>query len=167
MKKILGLLVVIAASFTLLSWSGETVAATAEKFLNALYHLDMAMAKSVATAETQKQLEGYEQMMSFVQGSAREEAKKTKVSIINSLVSGDHATVDYKITYPEDNSTKTVKLVRVGADWKVEWTKTDGINMDPTLSPAVDTTSATAVEEPENVQPAKAAPVKKPVHKKR
>ena len=122
-KTILSLAALLVIAVSLVSCTGGSPKANAQKFLDGLYHLDIASAKTVSTDSTKKQLDGYEQMMGFVQGSARDEMKKVKVDVKEPKVNGDMATVEYTLT--NDPSVKTLQMVKEGGVWKAKWSKND------------------------------------------
>lgn len=124
-KTILSLAAMLAIAVSLVSCGGGSPKANAQKFLDGLYHMDIAAAKTVATEDTRKQLDGYEQMMgAFMQGNAKDEMKKIKVDVKEPKVTGDNAMVDYTLSN-DPASVKSLKMVKQGGDWKAQWSKAD------------------------------------------
>jgi hypothetical protein len=124
MKKILlSLAALLTLAVVFSGCNSNSPKATAEKWLNAFYHMDYAKAKEFSTEDTKKQLESFESMMGMMQQSAKEEAKKIKVDVKDPVVEGDKATVEY--TLSNDPSPKTLKLVKENGKWLAQWTKMD------------------------------------------
>lgn len=124
MKKVLlPVAAMLALAVFLVSCQGGSPKATAEKWLNAFYHMDYAAAKEVSTEDTKKQLDTYESVMGMVQQNAKDEAKKIKVDVKEPKVNGDNATVEY--TLSNDPSPKTLKLVKQNGKWLAQWSKMD------------------------------------------
>jgi hypothetical protein len=124
MKKIvLSLAGLLGLALMFSACNGNSPKATAEKWLNAFYHMDYAKAKELSTEDTKKQLETFESMMSMMQQSAKDEAQKIKVDMKDPVVNGDQATVEY--TLSNDPSPKTLKLVKENGKWLAQWSKMD------------------------------------------
>ena len=135
MKKLVGsVLALFVMAVTLVSCGGGSPKASAEKFLNGLYHMDFAAAKEVSTEETKKQVEAYEQMMGMMQQNAKDEAKKIKVEVMEPKVEGDNATIEYKLS--NDPTARTLKMVKKDGKWLASWSKMDlgGAGMDNNAS---------------------------------
>lgn len=156
-KIVLSVVALLAVVLTLTSCGGGGPKASAQKFLDGLYHLDFAAAREVSTEETRKNLDNYEQMH---QQDNKEEARKIAVEVMEPKVNGDNATVEYKLS--NDPTVRTLKLVKKDGKWLAEWTKMDlgGAAMDnvdnmtnnatqgaETAPNAVDTMAAPPVEE--------------------
>ena len=122
-KTFLSLAAMLVLAVTLVSCSGGSPKAAAEKWLNGFYHMDYAAAKEVSTDETKKQLEAYESMSSMVQSNAKDAAKKLKVDVKEPKVTGDNATVEYTVS--DDPSPKTLKMVKQNGKWLAQWSKMD------------------------------------------
>jgi hypothetical protein len=157
-KLILSAAAVLAIAVTLVSCGSGGPKANAEKFLNGVFHKDYAAAKEVATEQTRKQLSTIESIESNNVGAkiAKEEARKIKVEVKDPVVTGDHATVEYTVTYPEQlvsnqrSASKTLKMVKQNGKWLAEWSKMDmrglgglGISPgpEPEPEPGVETTA--------------------------
>lgn len=162
MKKLVcSVVALLVMAVGLVSCGGGGPKASAEKFLNGLYHMDFAAAKQVSTEETKKQVEAYEQMMSMMQQNAKDEAKKIKIDVMEPKVEGDNATVEYKLS--NDPTTRTLKMVKKDGKWLASWSKMDlgGAGMDTNAggaeaAPAGPATTDTGAVAPE-ATPAPAA----------
>ena len=135
MKKVVcSAIALFVMAVTLVSCGGGSPKASAEKFLNGLYHMDFAAAKEVSTEETKKQVEAYEQMMGMMQQNAKDEAKKIKIDVMEPKVEGDNATVEYKLS--NDPTARTLKMVKKDGKWLASWSKMDlgGAGMDNNAS---------------------------------
>ena len=116
MKKILKsltVLVIAAVAFASCGSSGSPKA-VAEKFLNHLQKKEYAEAKKLATKESEATID---MMASF--GSMGGEQKEAKIEMKEEKIEGDKATV----TYTENGENKTINLVKVDGDWKVDMKK--------------------------------------------
>lgn len=123
MKKVAaGLVSLFVVMFMLAGCGGNGPKTNAEKFLNNVYHLDYAAAKEVSTEWTKKQLEAYEQFLTLMPENARAEAKKIKVDIKDTKVTGDTATVSYTVS-TEPNSPKQMKMIKQNGKWLAEFSK--------------------------------------------
>ena len=129
-KLVFSVVALFVMAITLVSCGGGSPKASAEKFLNGLYHMDFAAAKEVSTDETKKQVDAYEQMMGMMQQNAKDEAKKIKVEVMEPKVEGDNATVEYKLS--NDPTARTLKMVKKDGKWLAAWSKMDmgGAGMD-------------------------------------
>lgn len=122
-KLVFSVVALFVMAVTLVSCGGGSPKASAEKFLNGLYHMDFAAAKEVSTEETKKQVEAYEQMMGMMQQNAKDEAKKIKVEVMEPKVEGENATVEYKLS--NDPTARTLKMVKKDGKWLASWSKMD------------------------------------------
>ncbi|MFH0894789.1 MAG: hypothetical protein V2A54_10165 [Bacteroidota bacterium] len=125
MKKILKSLtvLVIAAVAFASCGSSSSPKATAEKFLNHIQKKEYAEAKKLATKESEATID---MMASF--GSMGGEQKEAKIEMKDEKIDGDKATVNYV----ENGENKTLSLVKVDGDWKVDMKKeTPPVNDTP------------------------------------
>ena len=147
MKKLLfSLAAVCLLAISLVSCSSNSPKASAEKFLNNLYHMDYKEAKTVATEDTKKILDMMEQFSSMMPDSAKDNAKKIKVTIKDEKIDGDKAIVTY--TTSESTTEQKVDLVKENGKWLVKYSKQDGggdmsgEEPMPTEEPMTDSTGA-------------------------
>ena len=133
MKKFfLSITAIVAMAVTLSSCGGgSTPKATADKFLNGLYHMDYDAAKSVATKETKDQLDMQKQTLDMMGADAmkkaKDEAGKVTVSMKDPVVTGDNATVEYTLSNDQTHAPKTLKMVKQNGAWLASWSKMDGM----------------------------------------
>lgn len=126
--------------------------AVAEKYLNALYHMDYDGAKTVATDETKSMLEMLSQFSSMMPDSSREAAKKVVITITKEeMLSDTTARITY--TTSEVKQEQTIKLVKRSEKengekkWLVLHDKSDNGNTPEESSeePVTDTTTGGTV----------------------
>jgi Domain of unknown function (DUF4878) len=159
---------IMAAGLT--SCNTNSPKASAQKFLDALYHNEYTAAKEVASDDTKKSLEMLEQLSPMIPDSVKKAAKKLKVEIKNVKEQGDSATVTYIVN---DGATKgaeqTLKMANMmvkdksGKEqkkWVAQWSKMDqmggGANgaaggeqtmgVDSSATTAADSTAAPAAK---------------------
>lgn len=123
-KLLLSLAAVCLIAMSLVSCSSNSPKASAEKFLTNLYHMDYKEAKTVATEDTKKILDMMEQFSSMMPDSAKDNAKKIKVTIKDEKIDGDKAVVTY--TTSESTTEQKVDLVKENGKWLVKYSKQDG-----------------------------------------
>ena len=163
MKKILtSATVVVALMLALASCGGgSSPKAAAEKFLNGLFHMNYADAKSVATEETKKQVEAMEQMGTLMGDKEKKEAGDIKVEVKEPVMENDSmATVEY--TRSDNPTPMTLKMVKRNGNWLAQWSKMDGMGDMPNPADAggemmpdpMDTTMAPPAEAPMEEAPA-------------
>jgi hypothetical protein len=151
MKK---LLLSVAAMFvmalTIVSCNNNSPKASADTFLNSLYHMDYAKAKTVSTEDTKKLLDMMEQFSSVLPDSSKESAKKIKVDIKDVKEEGDKATVTY-VTSENPNEQK-LDMVKENGKWLVKWSKQDGAGAEggemPAEEPVITDSAAVPATEP-------------------
>ena len=157
MKKVLfSLAVVSLLALSIVSCNSNSPKASADKFLTGLYHMDYEAATSVSTEETKKMLDMMAQFSSMVPDSAKETAKKIKVTIKDVKEEGDKATVAY--TTSEDPTEKKLNMVKQNGKWMVQWSKQDTMggeggnateaNQAPAEEPAGDSSAVPAETAP-------------------
>jgi hypothetical protein len=144
MKKfLLSLASAFLLAITIISCNSNTPKATAEKFLNGLYHMDYKEAKAVSTEDTKKMLDMMEQFSGMMPDSSKQSAKKIKVDIKDVKEEGDKATVIY--TTSASTGEQKLDLVKQNGKWLVQYSKQDnggGESTEPAEEPAMTDTSA-------------------------
>ena len=161
MKKVLtSLTLVVALVIALASCGGSSSPKpAAEKFLNGLFHMNYADAKSVATEETKKQVEAMEQMTTLMGEKEKKDANNIKVEVKEPVMENDSmATVEY--TRSDNPTPMSLKMVKRNGNWLAQWSKMDGMgdtqmNTEETTEMPMDTTMAPPAEE---MAPVEAAP---------
>src|SRR5687767_1104197 len=125
MKKVLlSVAAMFVMALTIISCNSNSPKASADTFLNSLYHMDYAKAKTVSTEDTKKLLDMMEQFSSVLPDSSKASAKKIKVDIKDIKEEGDKATVTY-VTSENPNDQK-LDMVKENGKWLVKWSKQDG-----------------------------------------
>lgn len=127
MKKVLlSVAAMFVMALTIISCNNNSPKASADTFLNSLYHMDYAKAKTVSTEDTKKLLDMMEQFSSVLPDSSKESAKKIKVDIKDIKEEGDKATVTYATS--ENPNDQKLDMVKENGKWLVKWSKQDGAN---------------------------------------
>jgi hypothetical protein len=115
MKKLFSLVIAAIVLVTVSSCNKTaTPKEVAEKFLNHIQKKEYADAKKLATTESASTID---MMQSF--GSMGGEQKEAKIEVKDEKIDGDKATVKYM----EDGAEKTLDLVKIDNEWKVEMKK--------------------------------------------
>lgn len=146
-NRIFTLLAVVAVLF-LSSCEKNTPEATAEKFLNAFYHMDYDKARSVSTEKSAEFVNQIEQFAIQQPDSTRQNAKLIKINILNMDVNEEAGTA--MATYTESGTPgveQKLKLVKQNGKWMVSHTKLDYIGNEKdeeeeAPAPVADTTAA-------------------------
>jgi GH25 family lysozyme M1 (1,4-beta-N-acetylmuramidase) len=151
-------LAIIAICAVLISCSSNSPKVTAEKFLSCIYQLDYNGAKSVATDDTKKMLDMYEQFTQNLPDSMKQQFKKIKIDVKSVKEEKDNATVTYTTTdFPKE---QTLHLVKQNGKWLAHWTKedtkTDEGEQGTDQTTSGDSTGAAATPPPAPVDSAKA-----------
>lgn len=158
-KLLLSLAAMCVLALSLVSCNSNTPKASAEKFLNGLYHMNYKEAKEVATEDTKKMLEMMENFSSMMPDSNKENAKKIKINIKDETIDGEKAVVTY--TTSESEGEQKVDLVKQNGKWLVQYNKQDGAGdmstEEPMEEPMTDSTGA-AMPAEETAAPAEAEP---------
>lgn len=97
--------------------------ATAEKFLNGLYHYNYEDAKSVSTEETKRMVDLMAQFSAMMPDSVKQAAKKVKIDVKDVKVDGDKAVATY--TTSDDAQEKKLNMIKKDDKWLVEYSKMD------------------------------------------
>jgi hypothetical protein len=125
MKKVILSAAAVVLAVMLVSCGSGGPKANAEKFLNAVYHLDYATAKEVATEDTRKQLSNFESIQAtLATEELKKEVKKIEIEVKEPRITGDRATVEYILSIAPA-SPKTLKMVRQKDKWLAEFSKMD------------------------------------------
>ncbi|MEI8279858.1 MAG: hypothetical protein WCG87_08835, partial [Bacteroidota bacterium] len=98
MKRIiLSVVALVVMVMTITSCNSNNPKASAQKFLDGLYHNEYEAAKSVASDDTKKSLDMLEQLSPMIPDSTKKAAKKLKVTITNVKEEGENATITYTV----------------------------------------------------------------------
>lgn len=127
--------------------SPEKPEAVAKKFIGAVYHFHFEAARTVSTEETRKVIGILEEFSKDIPDSTRKQAQKITVEVDGVEEQGNTAIVKYHLS--SNPAAKTVKLVRDGSKWLVNYTKMDGNLSDtgpdfPVSAPPADTVAPPA-----------------------
>jgi hypothetical protein len=149
-KLLLSFAAICVMAMTLVSCNSNTPKATADKFLNGLYHMDYKQAKEVATEDTKKMLEVMENFSSMMPDSNKANAKKIKINLKDEKIEGDKAVVTY--TTSESTEEQKVDLVKQDGKWLVQYNKQEGAGggdmntEEPMEEPVVDSAATPAAD---------------------
>lgn len=153
MKKLLFSIISLAMLF-MVSCKGEGPKDIAQKFLDAVAHMEYDEAKKYATEDTKSTLDMLQSFVSMADDSTKADAKKVKVDILNVQEEGDKASVTY--TTSEDNTERVLQMVKQDNKWLCSWNKTDqatpsepvqeDVPADTVAAPAADSVAAAVVE---------------------
>lgn len=113
----------IAATFAFVGCSENTPEATAKKFLNAFYHMEYEKARQVSTEKTIQLVNLWEQFSLQYPDSAKQNAKKIKVEILNVQEDGDNAVATYTVS--TEPGEQKLKLTKQNGKWLVNDSKQD------------------------------------------
>lgn len=148
-NRIFTLLAAVAVLF-LAGCEKNTPEATAEKFLNAFYHMDYDKARSVSTDKSVEFVNQIEQFAIQQPDSTKQNAKLIKVNILNMDVNEEAGTA--VATYTESSTPgveQKLKMVKQNGKWVVNHTKLDYIGDEkeeeeaPAPAPVADTAATT------------------------
>lgn len=110
--------------------------ATAEKFLNSFYHMEYEKAREVSTEKAIELVNLMEQFSVNYPDSAKQNAKKIAIDILDVKEDGDNAVVTYTVS--SEPGEQKLKLVKQNGKWLVSHSKEDDIEEDATpAEPAV------------------------------
>ena len=148
-KIILSFLMFVLMGLGFSSCKQTSPEASAEQFLNGLYHYDYEAAKAVSTEETKRMIDLMAQFSAMMPDSVREEAQNIKVDVKDVKVDGERATATYSTS--DEPAEKKLNLVKVEDQWLVEYSK-----MDEELNTAddVDMPAEGPADMPSDVAPA-------------
>lgn len=109
---------------------------TAEKFLNSFYHMEYAKAREVSTPKTIELIDLIEQIAVLKSDTARQNAKKIKIEILDVKEEENTAVV----TYTESSSPgeQKLKLVKQSGKWLVSHSKEDEVGEEETSEPMIE-----------------------------
>lgn len=149
MKKILfSLSAIVMAAMVLVSCSKTSPKEVAKTWLTSFYHMDYEAAKKVSTEETKSFISQLQALSSMMPDSAKKEMQKITINVKDEQVEGDSvATVTYNVVSgkaadaPKD---ETLKLVKKGDKWLVQFSKNDGNDAAADEEPAADEGSSPA-----------------------
>ena len=113
MKKTLFAGLLLALVFTGCSKSPSDVS---EQFLEGVRTADLVMINEVSTQKTQKMTP---MIVGFSKKALDAGKKAPEFEVLSEVVTGDKAVVTYK----DGDSKKTLNLIKVDGDWKVEFSK--------------------------------------------
>jgi hypothetical protein len=122
--------------FGMASCTDNTPKGTAEKFLNAFYHMDYETARQVSTPKAIELINLMEQFSLQQPDSARKNAKKIKIELLDVKEYGNTAIV----TYTESSSPgeQKLKLEKQNGKWLVSRSKEDDIEEDSATEPVIE-----------------------------
>ena len=112
-------------SLSLFSCSGNGPEGVTKKFVKLTSQGEFTEAKELCTEKTASLLSMAEGFAGDKISEMKEKNKDVDVEIVSSEVNDDKATVKYKVTGIEnnDNQEKSLDLVKVDGDWKVDINK--------------------------------------------
>lgn len=171
-KQFLLFVSILFTTVAFMACSSNTPKDTAEKFLNAFYHMDYDVAKSLATEESKATIDLFAQFATaMMPDSIKTEAKKIKIVVKDVKVDGDKAVATYTTSEDGNKTERKLNLIKMGDEdkknkgkWLAAWSKQDsmtddegaaldaeqrtGENAEPVdtlVAPAVDDTSKASV----------------------
>jgi GH25 family lysozyme M1 (1,4-beta-N-acetylmuramidase) len=103
--------------------NSNTPKAAAEKFLSGIYQLDYSAAKAVATEDTRKMLDMYEQFTQNLPDSNKMQFRKIKIDIKSVKEEKDNATITYVTS--DNPHEQTLHMIKQNEKWMAHWTKED------------------------------------------
>lgn len=118
-------IIVVVLALSLSACSDNSPKGTAEKFLNAFYHMEYDKARQVSTEKTVELVNLMEQFAMQSPDSTRQNARMIKVEIINVQEEGDNAVVTY--TTSNEPGEQKLKLVKQNGKWLVNDSKQDAV----------------------------------------
>lgn len=125
-RSFLPLLVAVFALVGIVGCTDNSPKATAEKFLNDFYHQEYDKARTVSTQKTIDVIDMLEQFSVISTDSAREEAKKIKIEVVDVKEEGDKAVVKYTMsTEPWEHK---LNMVKQNGKWLANYTKEDNFS---------------------------------------
>lgn len=109
----------------MVSCADNSPKATAEKFLNSFYHMEYEKAREVSTEKAKELVNLMEQFSVNYPDSAKQNAKKIAINILDVKEEGDNATVTYTVS--SEPGEQKLKLVKQNGKWLVSHSKEDDI----------------------------------------
>lgn len=142
----------------MVSCSDNSPKATAEKFLNAFYHMEYDKAREVSTDKAIELVNLMEQFSVQYPDSAKQNAKKIKVEILDVKEEGDNAVVTYTVS--SEPGEQKLKLVKQNGKWLVSHSKQDDAEEETVPETGM---PAEPVQPTDSTQPAPPAQPAEPV----
>jgi hypothetical protein len=136
MKKYLSALVVFMAVIaTLTGCNKNTPKDVAKTWLDDVYHLDYEGAKKFSTEGTKNFISQLQILTPKLSDSERIQLKSDLVTIKEIKIADDNASVIYTTSEMPDKE-HSLKLIKQGDKWLVQFTKADRVNEAPEAEPA-------------------------------
>ncbi|HQE11289.1 MAG TPA: DUF4878 domain-containing protein [Flavipsychrobacter sp.] len=134
-KQLLTFIGALFLTIGFVSCNSNTPKETAEKFLNAFYHMDYDGAKSLATNDSKATIDLFAQFATaMMSDSMKAEAKKIKIEIKDEKIEGDKATITYTTSEDGNKLERKLNLIKQGegekkdnGKWLVAWSKQDSM----------------------------------------